>query len=198
MADEEEGPRRGGNFLTRKVGPLPMWGWIAAVAVGVGVFVWRKRQNAAAATGAPPGNTGTVNAAPDVFGASGYQGYSPGQQVGGYDQASSDSFLQQLQGQLSGIQSGVQLNPAGVGQVTSVVSTTPSPVAVPNPQNAPITAANPIDATIESQYQQIAGRPSDPAGLAYWRSVYLTQGPQAEAQQFSSTVAANKTKYGTA
>src|SRR4029077_5304537 len=110
-----------------KVGPIPMWGWIAAVGVGVAVFVMKKRAAKAAsgATAAPGAATGGVSAAPDVFGASGYSG---GQQVGGYDSSGSDSFLQQLQGQLQTIQSGVSLNQTGVGQVQGVVSTTPSPI----------------------------------------------------------------------
>ena len=74
-------PEGGGNFLTRKLGPLPTWAW-AGLAVG-GFLYWRKRQAAAAAaagtaaTTTPATGLPTTNAqAPTGYG---YQG--PG--VGG-------------------------------------------------------------------------------------------------------------------
>lgn len=190
MAEEEEAPKKGGNFLTKKVGPIPMWGWIAAAGVGVAVFLYRKKAaSAISATGATGTATGTTTNAPDVFGASGYSG---GQNVGGADSSSSDSFLQQLQNQLGTIQQGVALNPQGVGQVQGVVSTTPAPINVPTASGAPVTAANPTAAIIESQYQSELGRASDPQGAAYWQNVYLTQGPTAEAQQFAASAKKEK------
>jgi hypothetical protein len=37
--------------LKKKVGPLPVWGWMAAVALGVAIYYWQKQH---------AGNTGTV------------------------------------------------------------------------------------------------------------------------------------------
>jgi cytoskeletal protein RodZ len=46
----EPAPPPGGSPLTRKVGPLPAWGWIAlAIAGGVGFIWWRNRQAASSA-----------------------------------------------------------------------------------------------------------------------------------------------------
>ncbi len=81
-------PKGGGNFLTRKLGPLPTWAW-AGLAVG-GFLYWRKRQAAAAAAAAAAAGTSatttpatglpTTNAqAPTGYG---YQG--PGTAGGGY------------------------------------------------------------------------------------------------------------------
>ena len=60
-------PSAGGNFFTKKFGPLPGWGWAALAAVGaVGYMYWRNRQNAAAAAaggdtaGAAADNSGAV------------------------------------------------------------------------------------------------------------------------------------------
>ena len=60
-------PSAGGNFFSKKYGPLPGWGWAALAAVGaVGYMYWRNRQNAAAA--AAGGDT-TGSAATDNSGA---------------------------------------------------------------------------------------------------------------------------------
>lgn len=41
-------PAQGGSFLTRKVGPLPMWAWMAIVVGGlVAVVAWRNAHQAA-------------------------------------------------------------------------------------------------------------------------------------------------------
>lgn len=69
----------GGNFLTNRVGPLPMWGWIVVV-VGA-VVVWKiikDRQNASAS------GSGTVagqNNAASLFGTEGFSTNSAGQLV---------------------------------------------------------------------------------------------------------------------
>lgn len=54
----ETAPSQGGG-LTSKLGPLPVWGWVAlATAGGIGFILWRRsKANAAAATT----TTGTVN-----------------------------------------------------------------------------------------------------------------------------------------
>lgn len=85
-----ERPARGGNFLTRKVGPLPAWGWAALAAAGAGVYFWyRNRQGQAAA--AAPSAAGTPTGAQGTSGAT--------------DQAASIATLQdeiqQIQGELS-------------------------------------------------------------------------------------------------
>lgn len=55
MAEEDE--RSQGNFLTRKVGPLPTWAWLGLLA-GAGVGLWYfSRQQAASATSAAQAGT---------------------------------------------------------------------------------------------------------------------------------------------
>jgi|SRR5215472_732249 len=79
----------GGNAFTRKVGPLPLWAWVAGgLAAGVGYIWWRNRQNANAAAA---DNTATdVAAAGDT---------SSGDDAGSI--ATLQSEIQQLQGESS-------------------------------------------------------------------------------------------------
>jgi len=42
-------PRDGGSFLTRKMGPLPTWGWITLGVVGGGAYLWFRNRSANAA-----------------------------------------------------------------------------------------------------------------------------------------------------
>jgi hypothetical protein len=191
----------GANFLTHKLGPLPMWGWIVSVGAGAGIFWYVKSKAAASGTAAQ--TSATQTSAPDVFGASGYPSSVQASNVGGYDYAPADSFLQQLQGELGTIQgstaatqtavttTGVPLSTTGQQQVqqaaSSAISTTPPPVTVATaPGQAPVTASNPLEAAIESQYQLVLGRAADPSGLSFWENYYVTQGPQAEAQAFNA------------
>ena len=50
----------GGNFLTRKVGPLPTWAWLGIIGVGGGALWYfiKSRQNAAASSTTAGGATG--------------------------------------------------------------------------------------------------------------------------------------------
>jgi hypothetical protein len=42
-------PRGGGNVLTRKIGPLPTWAWVAIVsALLIGYAYWRNKQSSSA------------------------------------------------------------------------------------------------------------------------------------------------------
>ena len=55
MAAETDAPARTSsrreNVFTRKIGPLPMWAWVAIVgAVIIGYAYWKNRQNNAAST----------------------------------------------------------------------------------------------------------------------------------------------------
>lgn len=72
-------PTKGGNVLTKKLGPLPGWAWVLA-AVG-GYYLYKKRQAAAAAstTGTTAATTSTAASTPT---ASGYSG--PGTSGGEY------------------------------------------------------------------------------------------------------------------
>ena len=86
----ERPARKGGNPLTRKIGPLPAWGWVAGAAVIAGGYMWwRNRQGAAAATS---GSATTSTSATDTTGT-------------GTDQAASiatlQSEIQALQGEMS-------------------------------------------------------------------------------------------------
>jgi hypothetical protein len=60
----------GGNVLTRKVGPLPTWAWLAIIGVG-GATVWliaKHRQNAAAAADAGTAAGGSSGGCQDASG----------------------------------------------------------------------------------------------------------------------------------
>lgn len=69
----------GGNFLTNRVGPLPVWGWFAVV-VG-GFIVWRIIHNRNASSAAGTGTVGAANNAASLFGSSGFSTNSAGQVV---------------------------------------------------------------------------------------------------------------------
>jgi hypothetical protein len=75
-------PAKGGNVLTRKIGPLPGWAW-AAVAVG-GYYLWKKRQAAAAASSAATPTTSTATPTPVAAAPSGYGYQGPGTGGGNY------------------------------------------------------------------------------------------------------------------
>ena len=84
-----ERPARG-NPLTRRVGPLPAWGWVAAAAGVAGVYLWWRNRQANAAAAAP-------SAAGTPTGAQGTSGAT--------DQAASIATLQDEIQQLQGEQS---------------------------------------------------------------------------------------------
>jgi hypothetical protein len=68
MADPvESGAKSAGNFLTRKIGPLPMWAWLAVALV---LYLYFERQQAASTSTTaanqqtdPAGNVGTIDPA---------------------------------------------------------------------------------------------------------------------------------------
>ena len=49
MADNPEGTS-GGNFWTRKIGPLPAWAWAALVLVAIVVYLYYRRSQASSST----------------------------------------------------------------------------------------------------------------------------------------------------
>jgi hypothetical protein len=50
----------GGNVFTRKIGPMPMWAWVAIIAaVLIGYAYWRNKQSAASSSTAATAATGT-------------------------------------------------------------------------------------------------------------------------------------------
>lgn len=50
MADDDEGRPSGGGGLTKKIGPLPAWGWALGLgALGGLVWFWRRGKSATAA-----------------------------------------------------------------------------------------------------------------------------------------------------
>jgi len=60
----ESAPERtggGGNVFTRKIGPLPMWGWMAiALLFALFFYLWNKnKQSAGAASGSSPSTVNT-------------------------------------------------------------------------------------------------------------------------------------------
>jgi nucleoid-associated protein YgaU len=57
---EQSTTRTGGGGLTKKMGPLPMWGWMAVVLVLVVLYAYYKKSKAASTT-APTSAAGGVN-----------------------------------------------------------------------------------------------------------------------------------------
>lgn len=48
--DPQQAPAGGGSLLTRKLGPLPTWGWLVIVtAAGIGFYLYQKHKQASAA-----------------------------------------------------------------------------------------------------------------------------------------------------
>jgi cytoskeletal protein RodZ len=59
----EPAPAPSGNVLTRKVGPLPTWAWLAiSIAGGVG-FIWWRNHKAASSAAADSGDGASAEAA---------------------------------------------------------------------------------------------------------------------------------------
>lgn len=59
---QPEGGGGGGNVFTRKLGPLPMWGWMAiALLVALGYYLYKKNQSGATSTAASGTSPSTVN-----------------------------------------------------------------------------------------------------------------------------------------
>lgn len=89
MAEDEPGgtPRRGGNFLTRKAGPLPVWGWAAIGAGGYLLYRWYSSRSSASTTAATTAAAGTSTSASGID-------YAP--QI-----ATLQTEIQNLQGQVS-------------------------------------------------------------------------------------------------
>jgi hypothetical protein len=67
-APERSGPSSGGNVFTRKVGPLPMWGWMAvALLLAIGYYLIKKKSsgspsNAPTGSGQSTAGAGGVDA----------------------------------------------------------------------------------------------------------------------------------------
>lgn len=58
----EATPRSGGNIFTRKLGPLPMWGWMAIAALlAVFYYLYAKNKSASSTTAASAQTTATNN-----------------------------------------------------------------------------------------------------------------------------------------
>jgi hypothetical protein len=75
---EQETGDSGGSGLAKRVGPLPIWGWIVVV-IG-GIVVWRIIKNRNAASSGVTGGTQGNNALP-LFGTEGFSTNSAGQIV---------------------------------------------------------------------------------------------------------------------
>jgi hypothetical protein len=58
MAEPPKASAKGGAFITKKAGPLPVWGWIAIAAVGI--YLYRKYHGSTSATPAAQSATGST------------------------------------------------------------------------------------------------------------------------------------------
>lgn len=56
----ESAPRSGGNILTRKIGPLPLWGWMAiGLVAAIGFYLMQKRNAASSSSNTSSGTSTT-------------------------------------------------------------------------------------------------------------------------------------------
>lgn len=70
----------GGSGLSHRIGPLPLWGWIAVVVVGV--IIWKVvRSRQAAQTQTASGTVGGANNALGLFGSEGFSTNSAGEVI---------------------------------------------------------------------------------------------------------------------
>lgn len=54
----------GGNILTRKIGPIPGWGWLVIVAAGTGLFIWWRSKKSSSSSSSTTGGTASSSAGP--------------------------------------------------------------------------------------------------------------------------------------
>jgi hypothetical protein len=126
------------NFLTRKLGPLPMWAWIGIGVAGAYWYISRQQANAAAAAASsstsPLTSTAALQAANGTFGA-GYAGSDLSSQLAG------------LVSMLGGGNAGTSATPAASpGNTTNItIGTVPvtTTSAAANTGSAPALPANP-------------------------------------------------------
>ena len=62
---------QGGNFLTRKLGPLPIWGWLAIIAAAGLAFMYWKKIGPFGSGPAVDSGTGDANSLGSMIGAGG-------------------------------------------------------------------------------------------------------------------------------
>lgn len=67
MSDVVPQPRPQGTGLSRRVGPLPLWGWIAVFIVVVAFYVYKSKKNQSS------GNTSAAAGASAVYNAQGQE-----------------------------------------------------------------------------------------------------------------------------
>lgn len=143
------------NVLTKKVGPLPAWGW--AVVVGGAGFLYLHYFRKPSATSATP----TSTSVPGTGGIANY-GYSSGQNLGGADYAPIDSFILGLSDQLNTIQ-------AELGTAQAPPPPTSGPSAGPAPTPAPTPSAPASSApSLLQQVVKLVQAAWAPGGGAYY------------------------------
>lgn len=55
---ENEAPQESGNVFTRKIGPMPMWAWVAIISAAlIGYAFYKNKQSSAASTSATSPDT---------------------------------------------------------------------------------------------------------------------------------------------
>lgn len=63
----ERPPSRGGNILTRKVGPLPLWGWMAVgLAAAIAYYLYNKNKAASSSSATSTGSTTSTTASSSI------------------------------------------------------------------------------------------------------------------------------------
>lgn len=202
MADETEGAAKGANnFLTRKVGPLPLGVWLVA---GIGIYLYyRKKQTAASAAGGtvtPSGTVGTSGriGSSDQSGGGGSDGNTgtSGSTVSG-QYATNDAWARAAINYLVGI--GVDptvanasitqflgsqaLTPEEQADVNLAIQTLGAPPSAPQPGSAPPPVQTPPGGVVYAN--------NPPTGLTVTgttaRTVSLTWNKATNAQNYTVT-----------
>jgi hypothetical protein len=168
MPEFELGGERGDakHFLTKKVGPLPVWGYVAIGGVLLGLVLYLRRRSSSAGA---VDTSATPVGAPTGSGATG--------------------FTQDQLGQLSSLVNGDVTSQLASSGSTSSAGTSPT-------AGSTGAVTNPLAQYVNEEYQQLLGRPADSSGSAYWsnqlaggqtpQQQFLAIGGTQEAQQYAA------------
>lgn len=147
------------NFLTKKIGPLPVWGYGVIVLTGVGYVLYKRKQEAAAAAATAAatqaGSTTAATTAASTPVASGSYG-------GGGGLSAVAQQLAQLQDQLGELSTPVATTPVATSTPATATTGTATTAVAPTGSLTPLTSwsgAQDLLAAGQSLYYQVPGSP---------------------------------------
>jgi hypothetical protein len=193
-------------FLTKKVGPLPVWGWGGIVAVGLGGILYLRSKSASSTASTTPAVAGGTMAAGS--GATGFTEDQLGQLTGLVNGEVASALANAAPGTSPTVGTGTATNPlaayvnqeytdllgrpadtAGatgwVNQLLGGQTSSQQFLAIEStPEAATYAAQNQGVGFITGQYEDVLGRQPDAAGLAYWQGQLAKVGASGESAQF--------------